>query len=167
MINKQQIFTSLSEFLTKQQNTPDQLKRGEYRSFFGNVRGSLEWVKRKELNEEELTIINQIATLLTDWETNYTNKLGITLEILKTLNNELNELLTKFAESKPKSQEIKPPKDNSLFDKVNERLEQAEKGFKWIDWYENNKTMLKGIGIIFIFLFAWLVIRAIKETFTK
>jgi hypothetical protein len=63
-MNKAQIFTNLREFLTKQQNTPDQLKKGDYRLFFGNIRGSLEWVKRKELNEEELTTMKQIKTLL-------------------------------------------------------------------------------------------------------
>ena len=75
MTQKQSIFTSLSEFLTKQQNNPNQLKKGEYRLFFGNIRSSFEWVKRRELNEEELTITQQIHQLLTNWQENYDKKL--------------------------------------------------------------------------------------------
>jgi hypothetical protein len=42
MTQKPEIFTALKEFLTKQQNNPNQLKKADYRSFFGNVRGSFE-----------------------------------------------------------------------------------------------------------------------------
>lgn len=62
-MNKAQIFTNLREFLTKQQNN-SLLKKTDYRLFFGNIRGSLEWVKRKELTENELTTIKKIKTLL-------------------------------------------------------------------------------------------------------
>lgn len=68
MTNKQQIFTSLSEFLAKQQTNPHQLKKSDYRSFWGNVRGSFEWIKRKELNEQELVTFQQVQTLLNDWQ---------------------------------------------------------------------------------------------------
>jgi len=157
-MTSQEILQELTSFFHK----TTKIKK-DYRSFIGNIKRLLESPLPKELSPTEQETLTKTEEFLSNWSDNYPSV------FLKK--SDLTNLQEKFAKWKQKVQSSPLPnkKPSSKIDwgNLSDKADKLEEGIKCIDWYNHNKTWLKGLGITLILLLAWLVIRAIKEEIMK
>jgi len=137
----------------------------DYRAFVGNVKRLMETPWPKELSLAEKETLTKTEEFLNNWSDDYP-----AVFLKKSDLTNLQERFKKWkkkVQSSPLPNKKPTPSSKIDWDNLGAKAEKLEEGIKWIDWYKNNKTWLKGLGIALILLLAWLVIRAIKEDFTK
>ena len=160
MRDQEKLLLSCQEFLQQYQINPTRLKNKDYRQFFGTIRETKEWLKRKAFNEEQLKTLHQAAqllqSLLNKHQSNY-SAIGTTEKNLKELSQELSDCL------KPTNLPEKKTKLPACSNDWNEKLTQAEKGLEWLNWWEKHQTAIKFAATIISLLFLWLVIEKVKE----
>jgi hypothetical protein len=159
MQDKEKLLLSCQEFLRQYQTNPTRLKNKDYRQFFGTIRETKEWLKRKAFSKEQLKILQQAAQLLQNLLNKHQNNysaIGTTEKNLKELSQEFNDCLkpTNLPETKSKLPDCSD---------WNEKLTQAEKGLEWLNWWEKHQTAIKFAATIISLLFLWLVLEKIKE----
>jgi len=159
-MTNQEILQELASFFHK----TTKIKK-DYRAFVGNTKRLMESPLPQELSSTEQEILTKTEEFLNNWSDDYP------AVFLKK--SDLTNLQEKFAKWKQKvhtsSLPNKKPTPSSKidWDNLGAKAEKLEEGIKWIDWYNHNKTWLKGLGIALVLLLTWLVIRAIKEEITK
>jgi len=135
----------------------------DYRSFIGNTKRLMESPFPQELSPNEKETLTKTEEFLTNWSDDYPSV------FLKK--SDLTNLQEKLAKWKRKVHASplpnKKPSQKIDWDNLSDKAEKLEEGIKWVNWYNHNKTWLKGLGMTLILLLAWLVIRAIKEEITK
>src|SRR5438128_5858415 len=96
MRDKEKLLQSCQDFLRKHRTNSLQLKKTDYRQFFGTVREIKEWLKRKAFSEEQTKELQKVAqllqSLLSKHQDNY-SVIGTTEKSLKELSRELADCL--------------------------------------------------------------------------
>jgi len=137
----------------------------DYRSFIGNTKRLMESPLPQELSLHEKETLTKTEEFLNNWSDNYP-----AVFLKKSDLTNLQEKFKKWhqkVQTSPLPNKKPTPSSKIDWDNLSDKAEKLEEGTKWIDWYNHNKTWLKGLGIVLLLLLAWLVIRAIKEEIMK
>lgn len=159
-MTSKEIIQELTSFFQKAHKV-----KKDYRSFIGNTKRLMETPWPQELSSTEWETLTKTEEFLNNWSDDYPTVL------LKS--SDLTNLQEKFkkwhqkVQTSPLPNKKPAPSSKIDWDNLGAKAEKLEEGMKWIDWYNHNKTWLKGVGITLILLLFWLAIRAIKEEFAK
>lgn len=161
MTIRQEILQTIQNFLSSEAKP-----KKAYRAFTANLKRLSETPRLQDLTLSELSTCQQIQTFLKNWSENYSQHPKIFSK-----EAELSQIQAKFAKwleiaQKKTDPHQSKPHSVSTFNNWETKLEKAEKGLQWLDWWEKHQTVLKFTGIIISLLFAWLIIEKIKEKFT-
>lgn len=159
MTIRQETLQEIKNFLAKE----DKQKK-DYRFFSGNVKKLNETSLFVDLSLDELNICQQIQIFLKEWRENYSKYPKIFSK-----DEELKQLKEKFEKWFEKAQkQTNKPKSviqhhNSNWTNWETKQKQAEQALSWLEWYNEHEKALKFGFLVFLLLFAWLIIEKVIE----